>query len=116
MIRVVVSRDLHPAMGRRELRRVLHEVPKHLLETRRIRPTMVFLRFVMPNDFDLLADKVPRTNAERVLEGGVNIDGVTVKLELAVGDSSQVEQIVDEECLELHVAMKHFEIGAQAFA
>src|SRR5437763_14159123 len=93
----VVSADLDPATVRSKFRGVFDQVPKHLLETSWIGPAMMFDRFEMAKNPNAFRGNVRRGDAQRVFEGGVDIHGVVMQFQFSVGDSGQVQKIVNQE-------------------
>ena len=77
---------------------------------------MMFPRFEAPGHGDIFSVKIAGGNAERVLERAVDVHRIAVQFEFAVRDPGEVEQIVDEQRLELDVALEHFEIAAEIVA
>ena len=111
-----MSGDVDAAFGRSELDCILDQIPKHLLQTRRITPDVGMTGLESPNDLELLLTRLRLRDAERMIDQSVNIGRGAVQFELAVHDSGQVEQVIDQERFEFDVALQNFQVGLQLVA
>ena len=103
----VPGADLEAPALRGEFHRVLDQVPKDLLQARRIGFERNFLRGEIRLEGELLLVDICLANFERVPQERMGIDLFQAQLHFAFADPSQVEQVVDQARLELDVAANH---------
>src|ERR1700693_1133472 len=101
------NRDL-PAKGG-EFHGVVDQVPEDLLESGWIGAEMHFFVVQDQTKLQIFSIDLALVNIERVLQEGVSIDHLEIKLHLAFTDACEIEQVVDEPRFQLHIATNHLE-------
>ncbi|CAA9379130.1 MAG: hypothetical protein AVDCRST_MAG64-500 [uncultured Phycisphaerae bacterium] len=99
--------DRHPPAGRRELDRVLQQVPQDLLGPGRVGPDVVPPGRQVQRQLDLLRPGVVRAPAGHVPHLLVQVDRLDVQVQLPLPDPGQVQDVVDQPGLELDVPADH---------
>ncbi|CAA9444575.1 MAG: hypothetical protein AVDCRST_MAG64-4426 [uncultured Phycisphaerae bacterium] len=110
---VVLAAQRDPAAGRRELHGVAEQVAAHLLEAGRVRPDVTVLRPQVQGDLDSLLLHLPLVHLQAVPQDGVGVHDLEVQLDLAPADPRQVQQVVDQPRLQLHVAADRPDLAAE---
>src|SRR5205823_6419833 len=104
---VIPGPDLKPAAFRRELHGVLDQVPKYLLQTRRIGFQTDLVRGEIGLERKIFVVDVGLANLEGIAQECMSIHQFEAQLDFAFADSRQVEQIVDQARFELHISSNH---------
>src|ERR1035437_8061138 len=101
------------AANRRELHRILDEVPEYLLEPLRVAFDMVLACVEMCLDLQRPGCHLVLVDRKDFAQHGMCIHGLAPELELAFRNARKIEQIVDESGFELDVAPNDFEPGPE---
>lgn len=107
----VAGADIDAAAIGSELGGVFDEVPEHLLEPRVIGEDVVVGGVELEVELEVFGLDIGAEDIDDGADGGVDIDGLERKLELAAGDAGEIEQIIDEPGFELHVAADNLGVG-----
>src|SRR5215469_3270191 len=93
--------------ARRKLHCVIYQVPKDLLQPRRIRSKMDFSRTEIERTHQMFSVDFRLTNLESILQYRLGINDFKIELKFASIYASQIKQIVDKPRLEFHIAANH---------
>ena len=105
------DRTGHVTSGRRELDRVLDQVPEDLLEPDRVGVDMVAARGKVDRELEPRQPQIVAADLDDMIDHLVSVDHFAVEVQGAAADSRQVEQVIDEPGFEDDVAADHFEYG-----
>src|SRR5436305_6848377 len=92
-----------------KLNSVLDEVPKYLLESRWIGLQMDFVGNEIEPKRQVFSIDIRLTNLESILQKRMRVNDFKIELHLAFATTRQIEQIINETSLQLHVAMDHLQ-------
>src|SRR5205807_7798892 len=101
---VVPGLDLKPTAFRRELHGVLNQVPKYLLQSRRIGFQTNLVRGEIGLERKIFVVDVGLANLEGVAQEKMSVHQLEAQLDFALADPRQVEEIVDQARFELHIS------------
>ena len=92
-----------------ELGRVLEQVPKDLLEPRRIAAHEMLPRVQLDDQFLPPGFDVGTADFDGVFHHGVQVNIRQLQLDFVVGDAAEVEEVVDQPGLKLDITLNHLE-------
>ena len=96
MVGIVAGRNRNLPVSRREFDSVIDQVPKNLLQSRRVRAHVHSLRAEVERTSQMFPIDFWLTDFERVLQQGMRINYFKVELHFAAIDPRQIQQVVDE--------------------
>ena len=96
-----------------ELNGVIDEIPKHLLDANWIGPDIVIGCAPIRRHDEFLAMNVGARDLERVARDGVTINALLMQIDLAGRDAREIEKVVDQSRLELHIAADDVDVFAK---
>src|SRR5262245_25797763 len=102
---VVKSADRNLSALRGELHRVVDQVPKYLLKPDAISQDVIFLRLKVSREIHLLRSDGRMRSLERVFNDRMRVAVFQFEMKFAASNPSQVEQVVNQSGLQLHVAL-----------
>ena len=113
LLRLRITRpERDPAVQGSELHGVAEKIPKHLLNSCRIAVDVMTIRTEIKFDVRLQGRAIAVNDRARLLDQLMDVDDAAMQLHFAIGDAREIEQIVDQLRLELHVSPDHGDIGA----
>src|SRR2546423_390302 len=111
---VIARRNPDPAGLRSKFDRVVDQVPKNLLQTRRIGVEISFFGAEIDLKTETFAIDLALINFKGVLKKLMSIDDFEVKLHFPFADPGHVQQIVDQTGFELDIAANELKRFADA--
>lgn len=106
----IISSHRNASLIRRKFISIAQEVPKDLLEARRVSHDLVMRGVEMERKIELAFVELVTNDFEGVLDEIVGVGGCSIKLQLAARDAGEIKQIVDQPCLKFHIAADHSQI------
>ena len=91
----------------REFHRVVDQIPKDLLKPNAVSPNAMFFCVQFGRDFQFLRRNGGTCGFNCVANNRVRIATFQIEVKLAAGDPGKIEEIVNQFCLQLHVAFYH---------
>ena len=106
---IIVGTNRNLPISGCKLNCVIYQVPKDLLEPRRVGSQINFLCGEIESRGEMFSIDFRLTNLQSILQQRMGINNLETELDLALVDTCQIEQIVDEPRLQLHVATDHLQ-------
>ena len=78
-----------------KLHRIVHQVPKNLLQADGVGPDMMAIRAEVHDQVQLLLNDIVAHDFETVTNKIVGIDHLKMKLDFSTSNAGEIEQIVD---------------------
>src|SRR4030095_9669968 len=110
---VVKRADHEPSALRSEFHCVVDQVPKHLLKPDAISQDVILFRLKFSRDLQLLCCDSRACGLERVFNDRMQFAILQFEMKHAASDSGEVQQVVNQSCLQLHVTFDNLNILAQ---
>src|SRR5206468_1109602 len=96
-------------LARCKFHRVIYQVPKNLLQSRRICSHMDFSCAEVKGTRQMLAIDFRLTNLDGSLQETMRVNDLKIELHLALIDARQIKQVIDQPRLQFHVAADHLQ-------